>query len=46
MKREVMNIDYDIMMSYELRTGFKGLGEFLVNLGVAKLVLGESCPKK
>jgi len=46
MKREVKNIDYDIMMSYEIRTGFIGLGEFLVKLGVAKLVRGESCPKK
>jgi len=36
-------IDYDLMKSYELRTGFAGLGEFMEERGLVRLVRGESC---
>jgi len=39
----VRNIDYDIMKSYEIQSGFVGLGEFLEERGVVKLIRGESC---
>lgn len=39
----VQQIDYDLMKSYELRTGFIGLGEFMEERGLIRLVRGESC---
>lgn len=46
MSNAVKNIDYDLMQSYEKRTGFIGLGEFLEDMGVVNLVRGETCLKK
>ena len=41
MEQNRQEIDADTMKAYELRTGFKGLGEFLVSIGVVTLVGGE-----
>lgn len=43
MNTTVQPIDYDLMKSYELRTGFVGLGEFMEERGLITLVRGEPC---
>jgi len=43
MNPEVRNVDYDIMQSYEIQSGFIGLGDFLEKRGVIHLIRGESC---
>lgn len=46
MEQKIQNVDYDIMKSYEIQSGFIGLGDFLEKLGAIKLIRGESCKKK
>lgn len=43
MDPNVRNVDYDIMQSYEIQSGFIGLGEFLEKRGAIHLIRGESC---
>ena len=43
MNTDVPTVDYDLMISYELRTGFVGLGEFMEDRGIIRLVRGEPC---
>jgi hypothetical protein len=43
MDQRIRNVDYDIMQSYEIQSGFIGLGDFLEKCGAIKLIRGESC---
>ena len=43
MNTDVELVDYDLMKSYEIRTGFIGLGEFMEERGIIRLVRGEPC---